>query len=813
MKRILSFVLALVLAVLLVSCNDSTDTDAGKNTAELDPNAPSIPSDIDLSGDFNILIAGYRGNDFEGSFDDATIVEYAIYQRNEKVKEQYGVNITNEAYLGYGSTSGSGNGFQKIYTEYMSGNSSYDAAMIGTGDVATLAQNGILWDLSSLPYIDLTKEYWDQRANEDLAVAGKMFYTTGDISVVDNIYTHALLFNKGLVNSYNLESPYDLVRNNGWTLEKFGELVKQVGQDLDNNGVYNENDMYGLMIWNDPMVAMLAGAGEKVATVNDSGQIELSLYSERVVNLYDTVQNIVFDQQHVYNYQYDNVTGKGTNISTWDANRFSVFNENRALFNFGALSLVESHRDSEVDFGILPYPKLNALQEEYGHVVSGFHTQFFCIPATANPVRSSAVAEILAYYGQEYLTPAYYEKTLCGKYVRDAESTEMLDIIFDSHVFDIGVYYDIGGYFDEIASIFETRKSIPTIYETYRTVAESQIKRINEAFAKSSNVVYSDDVKEEQTTEEVVVDTSPYSDATVVYLASDGKGNGSSAKSAVNSMSAALDCLDLSKDCTVVISGKYVQEENFVYTDTFEGSVTVTSNYDGVDYRESGAEFAAPAVRFVCSGEYIFRDVKFNLIGNFYYFIANFYPFTLDTGIEITSMSEKFTGGGFASAFSIAGGNQNGQPVTLEGEVPLPTSDKDVNITVNSGHNICIGAYSRGIKEANFSGDATVNIGGDAIVSKLYLAPVNGAFTSGNTIINLTGNASITSMQDAVDGGTCNSITVNWLGGIIGEFVRRNDEAKPLVVTEGTKLVYSEEVKSDANFEMISALFDSAEQQ
>ena len=68
-------------------------------------------------------------------------------------------------------------------------------------------------------------------------------------------------------------------------------------------------------------------------------------------------------------------------------------------------------------------------------------------------------------------------------------------------------------------------------------------------------------------------------------------------------------------------------------------------------------------------------------------------------------------------------------------------------------------------------------------------------------------------MQDAVDGGTCNSLTVNWLGGTIGQFARRNDEAKPLVVTEGAKLVYAEAVTGDANFETVSALFDSAEKQ
>ena len=811
LKRITVFLALVLAALLLVSCGgDPADTE--KHPMQTDENAPNIPADLDLSGEYHVLIAGYKGNDFEGSADSVTTVETAIYQRNELIKELYGVEVTNEAYLAYGSTNGTGNGFQKIYTNYMSGSADFDAAMIGTGDVANLAQNGILWDLSSLPHMDLSKEYWDQKANEDLAVAGKMFYTTGDIGVVDNIYTHALLFNKDLIEAYDLENPYELVKNDEWTLEKLGTLVKQVGQDVDNNGIYDEKDLYGLMIWNDPMVAMLAGAGEKIATVNDAGEIELSLYSERVVNLYDTLQNIVFDQQHVYNYQYDNVTGKGANISTWDKNRFSVFNENRVVFNFGALSLVESHRDSEVDFGILPYPKYDTAQKDYGHVVSGFHTQFFCIPLTADPVRSSATAELLAYYGKQYLTPAYYEKTLCGKYVRDEESTEMLDIIFGSHVFDVGVYYDLGNYFDEIAGIFVSRKSISTIYETYRTVAESKLKKINEAFAQNDNVVYSEDTVIPEETEQVVVDTSPYTDATVVYLASDGKGNGSTAESAVNTMTAALDALDLTKDCTVVVCGKYVQQEHFVYTETFEGSVTVTSNYGGVDYRTKGAEISAPAVRFVCSGEYIFRDIEFSLIGNFYYFIANHYPFTLDTGVEVSSMSEGFTGASFANAFSITGGTQSGQPVILDGEAPAIENDLDISVTVRSAHNICIGTYSRGVAGANYTGTATVNIGGDAVVSKLYLTPVNGAYTSGTTIVNVEDNASVTHILGANDGGTAEGITVNWLGGDIVGYDRAKSAETAFTVNTGIHLNYSEAVTAAPNFATISAAFDSATQ-
>ena len=490
MKKIIALLLALtMIASSLAACGgDETVVDETKSTETLDPSLPAVPQSLDISGDFNILVAGnMTRNDFEADEEASTTVEVAIFRRNEAIRQVYGVNVTNEDITKFNSApaTGSGTGFQAIYNDYMSGTSRFDAAMIGTYDVATLAYNGLLWDLNGLEYVDLSKEYWDQKANEDLSINGKVFYTTGDISIVDNIYTHALIFNKDIVEDYGLDDPYELVRNDQWTLEKFSSLVKQVGQDVDQNGVYNEKDMYGLLTFKDPTLAILAGAGEKVASVNDNGEIQLTFYNERVVNLYDQFEDLLYDQAHVFNYQYDNVTGKQASQSVWDTNRDAIFNENRAAFYFNPLSVVERHRDSEVDFGILPYPKFDATQEEYGHNVSAFHTQFLSVPLMAqNPTRSGAVVEILSYYGKEYLTPAYYEKTLYGQYVRDEESTEMLDIIFATRVFDVGIYYSIGTYNTELGNLCFTRNSIATIYETHRNEAESKIEALNKSFAR-----------------------------------------------------------------------------------------------------------------------------------------------------------------------------------------------------------------------------------------------------------------------------------------------------------------------------------------
>ena len=290
-----------------------------------------------------------------------------------------------------------------------------------------------------------------------------------------------------MITSYNLDSPYDLVEDNNWTLETFGALVKAVGQDLDNNGIYDEKDLYGLLTWNDPMTAILAAGGEKICAIDEGGNLTLTLYNERVVNLYETFENIVFDQAHAYNYQYDNVTGAATPSKVWNTNRDAIFNENRALFYLNTVTTAERHRDSELDFGILPYPKYDREQAEYGHNVSAYHCEFLCVPEMSKDfARTGVILEELAYQGKKLLTPAYYDQTLVGKSVRDEESVGMLDIIFASRVFDVGIYYNIGTYKNELGRLFVSRSALSSIYETFRGSAEAQIAAINDTFAQNT---------------------------------------------------------------------------------------------------------------------------------------------------------------------------------------------------------------------------------------------------------------------------------------------------------------------------------------
>ena len=293
----------------------------------------------------------------------------------------------------------------------------------------------------------------------------------------------------------------------------------------------------------------------------------------------------------------------------------------------------------------------------------------------------------------------------------------------------------------------------------------------------------------------------------VVFLATGGTGDGSTPDAPIGRLTTALDALDLSRDdATVVIVGEFKQTNFFAYTEEFSGKVTITSVYDGVDYRTRGAKYTVTGQRFMCSGAYVFRDLDFHLLDNYFFLIANHYPVTVDTGVTITSDGEKFDGKSFASAFAILGGYQSAQAMTIGGAKPQASGSDPVEITVRSGEGITIAAYSRGFANSDFSGAATITVEGDAKVGTLYIAPVNGV-SAGNTdtTVNLGGNAQIDRMVCSDKAISMQRFVLNWTGGTLGAFDRKAAD----VSASGFALQYSPAVGRSIAFGVVSSSFDS----
>lgn len=95
----------------------------------------------------------------------------------------------------------------------------------------------------------------------------------------------------------------------------------------------------------------------------------------------------------------------------------------------------------EMDFGLIPLPKVDDQQEKYATFIHGYYGSAVQIPVTnTNLEMTGKILEDMAYQSHLYVRPAYYESTLRGKYVRDEESLDMLDYIFEHQVFDPAFY-------------------------------------------------------------------------------------------------------------------------------------------------------------------------------------------------------------------------------------------------------------------------------------------------------------------------------------------------------------------------------------
>jgi hypothetical protein len=501
MKKIKLLVFFLILAIVgsaVISCaksepaaeSSATDSVGEKQseTVEEEKNAKLSPdiAPADYGGHEFVVLVSINAltdvgvwNDFRAEEETGDVINDAIYKRNAFVEEKYNIKIKDiemEASDGMDRPAA-----QKLLKNSIAAaDNSYDAAMLAGYATCNLASGGFLMDMNNMAPLDLSKPWWDQKANRDLMIKNKMFYTAGDISNVVNEATYAILFNQKLISDYGFEAPYNLVRSGSWTYDKLSEMGKQIGQDLNGDGKMDFEDLYGALVWDDTMMGTVNSIGERCAHVNAAGEIELGLNNERVLKSFDAYISFVLDKEHALMYQREDWAGYKTN---------AMFENNQGLFYIQIMELVIRLRAMEVDFGVIPYPKLETTQSSYYSTVSSWHSGFVCVPVGQQDIsRTGAVLEAMAAESMYTLKPAYYDIALKGKYVRDEDSEEMLDLIFDSKIYDLGWLYQIGGYNEEIMNLFRNRKTdFISMYEKREEKAFKDIAKINAAFDEILN--------------------------------------------------------------------------------------------------------------------------------------------------------------------------------------------------------------------------------------------------------------------------------------------------------------------------------------
>lgn len=345
---------------------------------------------------------------------DGDPVNEAVYERNVIVEDR--LNIRFEFYpLGDSATLP-----DALNRSITAGSDDYDLAFCYQWQLLPQTLKNMYLDLYENEYLDMDQPWWWSDYINELKIGTTTFFAlNGDVCLTSIKYISAMFFNKDKMQKYNVDpdSVYELVLDGGWTYDKFYEWVEMGYVDANGDGKRDIDDEYGAILRPSTEPDHFTyTAGNRMNERDEDGYpvltVETEYFAEFIsylVNMYYQNQGILID-------------------AAYTMPRDQMFADGQALFHATQLASADNLRDMKDLYGIIPYPKWSKTQE-YGALVHDSCT-LAAIPTTTK-IADAASATLEAMCAQAYrtVTPVYYELALKLKYVSDATTGIIIDMI------------------------------------------------------------------------------------------------------------------------------------------------------------------------------------------------------------------------------------------------------------------------------------------------------------------------------------------------------------------------------------------------
>ena len=398
--------------------------------------------------------------------ENGEVVNDAVYARNLKMEERYNFKV---------AITGGDSLDSMARTVILAGDDDYDVVMPNMTQSANLANEKLTFDLYDVPYIDLDRDYYDQNSIRDLTIGGRLYFVTGEIAYQDQDGIWVTMFNKELAESYGIDDPYKLVRDGTWTVDRLIEMTSDVSRDIDGDGKMGITDMWGFVSAYSTVSSMVYGADIRIVTKNEKDLPELTFDHERIHTVLEKAITLLETEDR--SFMVDHFPGMGYNAYTLR----DVFGGGLGLFYAEVLMHVKTMRWSNVTFGVVPFPKYDETIEGYPHFINAVGTMVNIPTTVADPEFSGFVVEAMSAEAMNLITPAYYDVALTGKYMRDDESAEMLDLIIGSAVYDLGHIFAWGGLSTSFTNLVKAKSTdFASMYQSSSTSAQAQIDKFIE---------------------------------------------------------------------------------------------------------------------------------------------------------------------------------------------------------------------------------------------------------------------------------------------------------------------------------------------
>ncbi len=343
-----------------------------------------------------------------------------------------------------------------------SGDGTYDAVNMLDRNSLDCARCGCYLPLQTVPYLDLTKDYWSGELSDALSVNGVNYYAVGSFQLYVYANLSGVVFNNAVAENNHVEIPYDDVDAGTWTMDKL-EAYRGIGTaDMDGDG---ENDRwtYGSDVRSLQMTALVA-SGFRIVDKDKDGTLFLNLYENT-----NTFVDIMYRIQDIF-YEGD-MRDDPHNITV----RF--FMDDQEMIHIMRFVFFDALRDMESDFSILPMPKWDEAQKEYHSRT--FDSGFVSVPLTAKDTAlSGAVLELLSSCGYRYVVPAYIENQLGSRLARDPRTSKNIKLIYDTRMIDLGEAYFFERYGDTAMYDMIQKSNIASYLASSKVPAQNALNKI-----------------------------------------------------------------------------------------------------------------------------------------------------------------------------------------------------------------------------------------------------------------------------------------------------------------------------------------------
>ena len=456
-KAILTRALVLLLAVLMilpaaVACGPTvedpqggTTTPTGTTTAggavtttvQTDeygrPVVPDeLPESMNLERTFTVHTRGGGAEENEW-YSDGTAgdnLSTAIFKRNTNVEERLGIEID---VLAEGTWANYDNTLTRIRANISSNAQAYDLIAGFSRPISTLVTTGLLHDLAEVEYFNFDKPWWNQNILETMSVADRVFFANGALSTSMISSLYVIVFNKDLLTvatDASGKDVYDLVATQKWTVAEMIDIGSKIYDDANGDSKQDNGDTFGITFKDSDNTkgAYLTAFGVQTVTRDSDGNPMIDLDIAQTQKVINAITDLMYNTESACQN-----TNENTRPQFWDGN---------VLFqNTWITYVVEEIGVMMSNYGLLPMPKLDEAQANYRTgVQDGMH--MYCIPIDVADVNQNGlITEALAAESYRTLLPVYFEVVIKTEYSQEQKDAQMIDIIYDNIVFDMGVTY------------------------------------------------------------------------------------------------------------------------------------------------------------------------------------------------------------------------------------------------------------------------------------------------------------------------------------------------------------------------------------